>query len=135
MILLDHFCKMATIDHWTMIENTCIGLHTYNLLVFMVGHNVDTEGDLSAPEFDEELSEDDYLHIQTSSCTIASRHVSIDAYASYVYKNGHATLHSVSFERGGTCAACRDGVTELCDDIPAWWQTEYCEECHASILY
>ena len=124
---------MATIDHWTMIENTCGGmdLQTYNLLAFMVGHNVNTKGDLSAPEFDAELSEDDYIHIQTSSCTIASRHVSIDVYAGYAYKHGCATLHTLTFERDGVCVGCREGVTELRDDIPVWWQTEYCEECYA----
>lgn len=136
MIILDRLYTMATIatiDHWTMIENTCVGLYTYNLLVFMVEHDVNTEGDLSAPEFDEELSEDDYLHIQTSSCTIASRHVSVVIYASYAYKHHTPTLHNVSFARDGVCTRCHDEISETSDEILGHWQTEMCEECNRRV--
>jgi hypothetical protein len=132
MIPSHRLYKMATIDHWTMIENACVhmGLATYNLLVFMTNHSVDTNDDLSAPEFDADMSEDDYMHIQTSSCMVASQNISIVIYASYAYKHSVATLHNVSFARDGVCARCHDEVNETCDEIPGHWQTEMCEECN-----
>jgi hypothetical protein len=135
MILLDCLYKMATIDHWTMIENTCadMGLQTYNLLVFMTNNDVNTNGDLSAPEFDAELSEDDYIHIQTSSCMVTSRNISVVIYASYAYKHRVAKLHNVSFAREGACVRCHDEINETGDEILGHWQTEMCEECNCKV--